>query len=127
MYNEDAYDFEKLKQWLKDYYKIHYKNISFDVKEKEIDYVFNDTSKVFTRHDIMKQAGKLCSQCGFCCRKQKCPDYNKKTKLCNIWNKRPNVCKYYPLGPLQLDLTLDCDFVINLFLEELNERFEKQI
>ena len=124
MYDENKYDFENLIDWLKESYKYNYTDIPQEVKDLTIDIVVNSTEKIFTKKDILEH-DDYCQMCGVCCVKQGCPDYNRETHECTIWNKRPNVCKFYPLGPEMLWLTLDCGFVINLLKNELNKRFDK--
>lgn len=53
-----------------------------------------------------KFTGK-CLKCGDCCEWVKCPQLDKATRLCKIYNKRPKVCRKHPCQEIEIS-EVDC-------------------
>lgn len=119
------FNYEKLFDWLMEYYKFEFQDIAPEVKVRAINNAINNNASIFSKKKVLDFGG--CSRCGLCCRLQHCNDYDPETKLCTRHNdQRYEICKTYPwAGPYGLDLTVNCVVVRDLFIEYLNIVFTR--
>ena len=117
----------QLREWLKDYYRYEYKELSEEYKNEIIDYILDNNKDIFTADDVT--AVDYCSRCGICCASMKCPNYNPETKLCTQHNdSRWIICRTAPYGDpdfgLMLHFGIDCDYLVKFLINYLDRYFE---
>lgn len=119
---------QRLREWLKTFYKYEFSNLNEDYKNKMIDYVLDNNAKIFTADDVM--AVDYCVRCGECCRLMHCNNYNEENHLCKQHNDdRWVICQTAPYGDpdfgLMLHFGIDCEYLTNFLIKYFNKVFSK--
>lgn len=118
-----------LHDWLVEYYKWEFPNVSPEFKVQTIEYVIRENHNIFDEKYV-KDRQHFCDQCGYCCRIQMptCPYFDDKTNKCiSHDNQISFLCDIYPRpGEYGLDLTINCRYSLRIFIEFLDKVFEKK-
>ena len=123
------YSFEILEDWLVEYYIFEYKELDLDFKKALIHYVIHNNAEIFD-DDYVQERYEFCAQCGVCCINQGyCDNFDEETRKCKSHNnQRSFLCKIYPRpGEYGLSLTINCKYVLRIFIEYLDKAFEFEI
>lgn len=93
---EDKMRWEKLRDYLCEYYTFEFQNIPEEVKFEKINYVLQCNAQIFTREYFDNFS---CIKCGYCCRRQNCVYFDEETNLCTTHDNLPYIiCETYPWG-----------------------------
>lgn len=119
---------ERLRQWLKNFYKYEFLQLKENYKNKMIDYVLDNNKDIFSAEDITSE--DLCIKCGTCCRSMRCENFNPETNLCTQHNDdRWVICQTAPYGDpdfgLMLHFGIDCEYLTNFLIKYFNKVFSK--
>lgn len=118
-------------QWFKEYYSHEYKKLSVEFKNEIIEAVIINNGDYISK-DFVENNIDLCDRCGRCCREQypECEHFDNETNLCKIHGHQPwSICSDYPYGTLGMiaPLTLNCKYIVRIFIKFFNEVFSKQV
>lgn len=88
---------EKLVDYLCEYYSFEFPDIPEEEKVKKINYVIQCNAQIFSKEYFDKFS---CLKCGWCCLQMNdCPYFDPETKLCTTHDNLPySVCDSYPWG-----------------------------
>lgn len=79
-----------------DYYHKKYPEIDCDILSDLIEETLITYPLEFS-YEFVQKNQELCVKCGRCCeRTMDCSHYDKKTNHCEIWTKRPRICREFP-------------------------------
>lgn len=119
---------QRLRIWLKQFYKYEFPILSENYKNEIIDYVLDNNKDIFSAEDITSE--DLCIKCGRCCESMGCENYNKENHLCMQHNaNRWAICQTAPYGDpdfgLMLHFGIDCEYLTNFLIKYFNKVFSK--
>ena len=115
-------------EWFQDYYRHEFPEHSIEFKNYWIKEIILNNGEYISKDFV--QNNDFCDQCGRCCMDQfeDCEYFDQETKLCKVHDNQPwDVCGDYPYGAADVvgPLTLNCKYMIRIFIKYLNSFFEQ--
>lgn len=125
-----GYGFKFLIEYLGNHFKARakYEELDDSYIDLIIENVIMNNDTLFDKDYVLGyKNGKACKMCGRCCEKQHCYNYNKKTKKCNIWDKRPDICRDFPFGEESIFLDSYCGYIVDFFMDQIEYFLDKKV